>query len=115
MLFNGLIAEPPVHLLSVDEGLDLILGMGMEEAAGDPARQNRQYLFVIVQIRHHPQRSRSGHLEGIAEGENGPVEGLSGTLERMRSVAEQTFAEPFPAYGADKFDGMNFPPFPLPL
>ena len=48
MLLDGLVAEPPVHLLSIDESLDLILGVGMEDAAGDPARQYRQDLVVVA-------------------------------------------------------------------
>ena len=113
MFLDGLVAEPPVHLLSTDESLNLILGVGMEDAAGDPARQYRQDLVVVAQIRHHSQRSRIDHFERIVEGENGPVEGLSRALEGMRAIAQQTFAEPFPAYGADKLDGMNFSPFPF--
>ena len=88
MLLDGPVAEPPVHFLSADEGLDLILGMRMEDAAGDPARQYRQDLVVVAQIRHHSQRSRIDHFERIVEGENGPVEGLSRALEGMRAVAQ---------------------------
>jgi len=35
-LLDGFVAEPPVHFLSTDEGLDLIFGVGMENSAGDP-------------------------------------------------------------------------------
>lgn len=34
MALEGLIAEPPVHLVPVHEGLDLVLGMGLEEPPG---------------------------------------------------------------------------------
>jgi hypothetical protein len=39
VFLNRLVAEPPIRLFPDDERLDLILGMGMENSAGNPSRR----------------------------------------------------------------------------
>ena len=67
VVLDGFVAEPPVHLVTVHESLDLVLGVGVEETAANAPGQDSEHLVLITQISHHSERSRDGDAERIVE------------------------------------------------
>ena len=88
VLFNGLVAEPPVNLVTVHVRRDLIGGAGVELAPGHPTGQHRQDFVRISQIRHHPQRCRDFDFKRLVEFVYPAVQGFAGAGCRMAAAAQ---------------------------
>ena len=99
MLFNRFVAEPPVHLVTVHECVDLVLVVRVKEAAANAPWQDSEHFVLVTQINHHSERSRDGDPERIIESVNATVQGFARAGCRVRAAAGQAFPKPLRLMG----------------